>query len=147
MAIDPPAMAVPPPIARCTLLPAPPIAILSLSAVTAFACSASPNVAKAIALNLNNLLILPTTTDSEASVDDLTFPFANSDVTTNDWVVRFQITLKILFIKDKSPLYNKFNGIERTTCSKNNQAQNNGLLSTTTLRKSRVFRSDLYKSV
>ena len=146
MAISPPLLTVPPPIARRTLLPAPSIAILSLSAVTAFACSASPNVAKAIALNLNNLLILPTTTDSEASVDDLISPFANSDVTTNDWVVRFQITLKILFIKDKSPLY-KFNGIERTTWSKNNQAQNNNLLSTTTFRKSRVFRSDLYKSV
>ena len=144
MAISPPLLTVPPPIARRTLLPVPSIAILSLSAVTAFACSATPN--KAIALNLNNLLILPTTTDSEASVDDLTCPFANSDVTTNDWVVQFQITLKILFIKDKSPLY-KFNGIERTTCSKNNQAQNNSLLSTTTLRKSRVFRSDLYKSV
>ena len=86
MAISPPLLVVPPPIASCTLSAAsvPPLTISLLPAVTAFACSASPNVAKAIALNLNNLLILPTTTDSEASVDDFTCPLANSDVTTND---------------------------------------------------------------
>ena len=67
-------------------------------AVIAFACPAIPNVAKAITLNLNNLLTPFETVDVEISEDDFTCPLANSEVTTNDCVVLFQITLKILFI-------------------------------------------------
>ena len=52
--------------------------------VIALACPATPNVANAIALNLNNLLTRLATVDTETSEDDFTCPFANSDVTTND---------------------------------------------------------------
>ena len=68
-------------------------------AVIAFACPATPKVANAIALNLNNLLAVLVTEETEASDEDFTAPLANSEVTTNDWVVLFQITLKILFMR------------------------------------------------
>ena len=67
-------------------------------AVIAFACPATPKVANAIALNLNNLLAV-LTDETEASDEDFTAPLANSEVTTNDCVVLFQITLKILFMR------------------------------------------------
>ena len=92
--------------------------------VIALACPATPNVANAIALNLNNLLTRPTTVGTETSEDDFTCPFANSDVTTNDCVVRFQITLKILFIKNKTPLH-KFNYYKTMSLPQNAQAETN----------------------
>ncbi len=79
----------------------------------ALACPAPPSVANATALNLNNLLTRLATVGAEASEDDFTCPFANSDVTTNDCVVRFQITLKILFMEYKVLLY-KFKRINNT---------------------------------
>ena len=53
--------------------------------------------------NADNLKTLPNEDLLSPCVsdDDFTCPFANSDVTTNDCVVRFQITLKILFIEYK----------------------------------------------
>ena len=92
--------------------------------VIALACPATPNVANAIALNLNNLLTRLATVGAEASEDDFTCPFANSDVTTNDCVVRFQITLKILFIKNETPLY-KFNLYKTMSPPQNAQAETN----------------------
>ena len=68
-------------------------------AVIAFACPATPNVANAIALNLNNLLAVLVTDETETSDEAFTCPLANSEVTTNDCVVLFQITLKILFMR------------------------------------------------
>jgi len=81
--------------------------------VIALACPVPPSVANATALNLNTLLTRLATVGAEASEDDFTCPFANSDTTTNDCVVRFQITLKILFMEYKILLY-KFNRINNT---------------------------------
>ena len=51
--------------------------------------------------NADNLKILPNELllSELLSLEDLTAPLANSEVTTNDWVVLFQITLKILFMR------------------------------------------------
>ena len=51
--------------------------------------------------NADNLKTLPNELllSELVSLEDLTAPLANSEVTTNDWVVLFQITLKILFIR------------------------------------------------
>ena len=71
------------------------------AAVAASATFEIPNNAMAIVDNLNNLL--PATKglalEASPSVEDFTCPFANSEVTTNDCVVLFQITLKILFMR------------------------------------------------
>ena len=73
------------------------------SGITAYALLATSKSNKDNADNLKTLpnedLLSPCVSD-----DDFTCPFANSDVTTNDCVVRFQITLKILFIKYEVPL-------------------------------------------
>ena len=63
--------------------------------------------------NADNLKTLPNEAllSTLTSEDALATPFANSEVTTNDCVVRFQITLKILFIKNETPLH-KFNNIK-----------------------------------
>ena len=65
--------------------------------------------------NADNLKTLPNEDLLSPCVsdDDFTCPFANSEVTTNDCVVRFQITLKILFMEYKILLY-KFNRINNT---------------------------------
>ena len=51
--------------------------------------------------NADNLKTLPNELllSELLSLEDLTAPLANSEVTTNDWVVLFQITLKILFMR------------------------------------------------
>ena len=51
--------------------------------------------------NADNLKTLPNELllSELVSLEDLTAPLANSEVTTNDWVVLFQITLKILFMR------------------------------------------------
>ena len=69
---------------------------------------AIPVTSKSSKDNADNLKILPNEDLLSPCVshDALATPFANSEVTTNDCVVRFQITLKILFIKDKAPLLN-----------------------------------------
>ena len=66
------------------------------------AAYAIPVTSKSNKDNADNLKILPNEallSTALFSHDALAAPFANSDVTTNDCVVRFQITLKILFIK------------------------------------------------
>ena len=51
--------------------------------------------------NADNLKTLPNELllSELVSLEDLTAPLANSEVTTNDCVVLFQITLKILFMR------------------------------------------------
>jgi len=74
--------------------------------------------------NADNLKTLPNEDllSTLTSEDALATPFANSDVTTNDCVVRFQITLKILFIKNETPLH-KFNYYKTMSRPQNAQVE------------------------
>ena len=72
------------------------------SGITAQAPSENPNNAALNAVSLNKVFRRPSsearTSPSAPSLLDLTRPFANSEVTTKEPMVRFHTTLKILFI-------------------------------------------------
>ena len=94
------------PLAEVVPLPmanvAPPVA--GFSVMVAQTPSDIPSNAILNAVSLNKAFRRPCSTARTSSaapptVDEaLTCPFANSEVTTKDWIVRFQTILKILFI-------------------------------------------------
>ena len=90
---SPPLIAVSPPV---------PFATSPVGATTAQAPSENPNNAALNAVSLNKVFRRPSsearTSPSAPSLLDLTRPFANSEVTTKEPMVRFHTTLKILFI-------------------------------------------------
>ena len=101
-ATDPTPLAEPPPTAVSL---APPVATLPPSEFIigcAQALSDKPNNAALNAVSLNKVFRRPSsearTSPSAPSLLDLTRPFANSEVTTKEPIVRFHTTLKILFI-------------------------------------------------
>ncbi len=106
-ATDPTPLAEPPPTAVSLALPVATIPVVFAGAVEfiigcAQALSDKPNNAALNAVSLNKVFRRPSsearTSPSAPSLLDLTRPFANSEVTTKEPIVRFHTTLKILFI-------------------------------------------------